>query len=228
MIWAIVPSKTLGRAKTRLASMLEPEERRALSLAMLRDVLTALLGVQTIDRVAVVTQDNEVACAAYTMGAGVLLDGGKGHNTALEEAIVHCQGKGASAVLIVSADLPLLRAATVEQIVARAMEHPSPRLALLAPSREGTGTNAMLQRPPGALPLRFGPNSLQLHQQVAEERQVQVELIQAADLGLDIDTPADLLDFARMVVPGHTQAALTKMQLMERLLEHFYGTAPVL
>ena len=228
MIWAIVPSKTLEQAKTRLASMLEPEERRALSLAMLRDVLTALLEARTIDRVAVVTRDNEVACTAYTMGAGMLLDGGKGHTAALEEAIVHCKSQGASAVLIVSADLPLLRSATIEQMVARAMEHPSPRLALLAPSREGTGTNALLQRPPGELPLRFGPHSLQLHQQVAEEQQVQVELIQSADLGLDIDTPADLLDFARIPAPGHTQAALTKMQLMERLLEHFYGTAPVL
>ena len=228
MIWAIVPSKTLGRAKTRLASMLEPEERRTLSLSMLRDVLTALLGTRMIDRVVVVTQDNMVACAAYSMGAGVLLDGGKGHNAALEEAIVHCQSQGASAALIVSADLPLLRSATIEQMVARALEHPSPRLALLAPSHEGTGTNAMLQRPPGVLPLRFGPNSLQLHQQVAEEQQVPVELAQSTDLGLDIDTPADLLDFARIAVPGHTQAALTKMQLMERLLEHFYSTAPVL
>lgn len=228
MIWAIVPSKTLERAKTRLASMLEPEERRELSLAMLRDVLTALLGARNLDRVAVVTQDNVVACAAYTMGAGVLLDAGKGHNAALEEAIAHCQSKGASAVLIVSADLPLLSLATVEQIIARAVEHPAPRLALLAPSRDGTGTNGMLQRPPGVLPLRFGPNSLQLHQQVAEEQQAPVELVQSADLGLDIDTPADLLDFARIAEPGHTQTALLKMQLMERLLEHFYGTAPVL
>ena len=228
MIWAIVPSKTLEQAKTRLASMLAPEERRALSLAMLRDVLTALLEARTIDRVAVVTQDNVVACTAYTLGASVLLDGGKGHNAALEEAIVHCQRKEASAVLIVSADLPLLRSATIEQMVARAIAHPAPRLAVLAPSRDGTGTNAMLQRPPGVLPLRFGPNSLQLHQQVAEEQQVQVELMQSADLGLDIDTPADLLDFARVAVPGHTQFALLKMQLMERMLEHFYGTAPVL
>lgn len=228
MIWAIVPAKTLEQAKTRLASMLAPEERRALSLAMLRDVLTALLGARTIDRVAVVTRDNVVACTAYTMGAGVLLDGGRGHNAALEEAIAHCQSKGASAVLIVSADLPLLRSTTIEQMGAQAMEQPSPRLALLAPSRDGTGTNAMLQRPPSALPLRFGPNSLQLHQQVGEERQVQVELVQSADLGLDIDTPADLLDFARVAGPGHTQAVLLKMQLMERLLEHFYGTAPVL
>lgn len=228
MIWAIVPSKTLEQAKTRLASMLEPEERRALSLAMLRDVLTALLEARTIDRVAVITRDNMVACAAYTMGASVLLDGGRGHNAALEEAIAHSQSKGASAVLIVSADLPLLRSATIEQIMARAIEHPAPRLALLAPSRDGTGTNAMLQRPPGVLPLRFGPNSLQLHQQVAEEQQIPVELAQSADLGLDIDTPADLLDFARVAGPGHTQAALLKMELMDRLLEHFYSTAPIL
>ena len=31
MIWAIVPAKTLEQAKTRLARVLSPEERRALS-----------------------------------------------------------------------------------------------------------------------------------------------------------------------------------------------------
>jgi len=228
MIWAIVPAKTLGRAKTRLASMLEPEERRALSLEMLRDVLGTLLGARTIDRVAVVTQDNVVGCTAYALGAGVLLDGGRGHNAALEGAIAHCQSKGASGVLIVSADLPLLRSRTVEQMVAQAMEHPSSHLVLLAPSRDGTGTNALFQRPPGVLPLHFGTQSLQLHQHVAQERQTPVQLVRSVDLGLDIDTPADLLDFARMAVPGHTQRILMQMQLMERVLEHFYGTAPVL
>src|ERR1700680_3207545 len=41
-IWAVVPVKELDRAKERLAPVLPPERRRALMLAMLEDVLTAL------------------------------------------------------------------------------------------------------------------------------------------------------------------------------------------
>ena len=39
---AVVPVKELDRAKERLAPVLPPEQRRALMLAMLEDVLTAL------------------------------------------------------------------------------------------------------------------------------------------------------------------------------------------
>src|SRR5258707_490022 len=41
-MWAVVPVKELDRAKERLAPVLPPERRRALMLAMLEDVLTAL------------------------------------------------------------------------------------------------------------------------------------------------------------------------------------------
>ncbi|HCD27329.1 MAG TPA: 2-phospho-L-lactate guanylyltransferase, partial [Gammaproteobacteria bacterium] len=41
-MWAIVPIKTFERAKQRLADVLSPAERRALMLAMARDVLTSL------------------------------------------------------------------------------------------------------------------------------------------------------------------------------------------
>ena len=41
-MWAIVPIKTFERAKQRLADVLSEEERRALMLAMARDVLTCL------------------------------------------------------------------------------------------------------------------------------------------------------------------------------------------
>ena len=46
--YALVPVKGLSRAKTRLAGALTGDERAGLVLAMLRDVLTALRGLQTI------------------------------------------------------------------------------------------------------------------------------------------------------------------------------------
>ena len=42
MSWVLVPVKNLSRSKQRLGSVLCPEEREGLMLAMLRDVLTAI------------------------------------------------------------------------------------------------------------------------------------------------------------------------------------------
>ena len=54
-VWAVVPVKELDRAKERLAAVLPPERRRALMLAMLEDVLTALAATPGLDGLAVVT-----------------------------------------------------------------------------------------------------------------------------------------------------------------------------
>jgi 2-phospho-L-lactate guanylyltransferase (CobY/MobA/RfbA family) len=53
-MWAIVPIKSLESAKRRLADVLNPDERRALMLAMARDVLTALARCQRLAGVLIV------------------------------------------------------------------------------------------------------------------------------------------------------------------------------
>lgn len=216
MIWAIVPAKTLEQAKTRLAQALSPEERRALSLAMLRDVLSALRGAAHLDGVAVVTADAALAAAARALGAAVIPEQTTGQNTALEAGVDYARALGAAEVLIVSAYLPLLCPATIEQMLAQARENQQSRLVLLAPSHEGTGTNAMLQRPPGVIPFLFGPNSLQRHQQAAAERGVPVELMQARELAFDVDLPADLAELLNSPYETESQMILEQMYLLSQ------------
>lgn len=226
MIWAIVPAKTLDHAKTRLAQVLSPDERRALSLAMLRDVLSALRGAENLDHVAVVTADAALAAAARAMSIEVIAEQTTGQNEALEAGAAYAHAQGASEVLVVSADLPLLSSATVEQFIeqawARSHQTEQAPLVLLAPSHEGTGTNAMLQRPPGIIPFLFGPNSLQRHQQAAAERGVQVDLMRARELAFDVDLPADLAALNSSPDQTYTQAALSHLRLPQRLHEYFY------
>ncbi len=222
MIWAIVPAKQLAQAKTRLARALDPGERRLLSLAMLRDVLGALCAAQSLDRVAVVTADSALATVAGELGVEVIPEQSSGQNAALEAGAAYCREHGADALLVVSADLPLLCAASVEQLIAQGMQAQQRCLVLLAPSKEGTGTNAMLQRPPGVIPFLFGSNSLQQHQQAAAAREVQVDLVQAHALAFDVDTPADLLALANSPGHTHTHAAIAQMRLPQRLPAPFY------
>jgi 2-phospho-L-lactate guanylyltransferase len=222
MIWAIVPAKMLEQAKTRLAQVLSPEERQALSLAMLRDVLTALRGAEHLDGVAVVTADVALAAVARELEVPVIAEQTIGQNTALEAGVDYARMQGATEALIVSADLPRICAATIEHLLAQARQNEQRRLVLLAPSHEGTGTNAMLQRPPGVIPFLFGLNSLQRHQQAAAERGVLVELAQARELAFDVDLPADLLELAASPGQTHTQTALAAMRIQQRLRAPFY------
>ena len=67
---------------------------------------------------------------------------------------------GAGAALVLTADLPLLHPDDIDAIVAAGSAE---RSVLIVPSHEGTGTNAMLLRPPQALAPRLGPDSLARH-----------------------------------------------------------------
>ena len=69
MISALVPVKAPARAKSRLVPHLGREMAQRLALAMMGDVVEALLGVRGLARVVVVTPDPEVARAAEEAAA---------------------------------------------------------------------------------------------------------------------------------------------------------------
>src|SRR4051812_47400037 len=69
---AIVPLKRLDQAKTRLAEVLSPPERRQLMEALLGDVLGVLRAVPQIDRVVVASSDPGAAAIAARYDAACL------------------------------------------------------------------------------------------------------------------------------------------------------------
>jgi 2-phospho-L-lactate guanylyltransferase len=81
-------------------------------------------------------------------------------------------------------------------MIAQSVRYP----VVLAPSREGTGTNALIVRPPLALPYLFGVNSLQRYQQAARQTQLGSILYHSIGLALDIDTIDDLDDLSELQV----------------------------
>ena len=58
MTLAIVPVKRLADTKSRLLAHLDAPQREAFALAMLQDVIGALLGASSIKRTVVVTPDD--------------------------------------------------------------------------------------------------------------------------------------------------------------------------
>jgi 2-phospho-L-lactate guanylyltransferase len=113
-------------------------------------------------------------------------------NAALHQATAFAASRGASAVLILPADLPLLTLADVARLWRASQQLYADRAMVIAPDSQGQGTNALLVRPPGALAYQFGPGSFQRHCQQARERGLAWHIDRSPRLGLDVDLPADL------------------------------------
>lgn len=204
--WAVVPIRGLETAKTRLGGELDPEERRSLVTEMLRRTLVATRDADSIDGTVVVTMDPAAAAMATRHRAiGLLERVPGGLNAAIEAARSVAIARGASAVLVLPADLPAVSAAALDALVATARDaaigptdgsaangtRPN-GLALVVPDRHGEGTNALLVSPPAAVAPRFGDRSRTAHRAAAQEAGL-VYLEVDGPLSLDVDTAADLL-----------------------------------
>jgi 2-phospho-L-lactate guanylyltransferase len=185
---ALVPVKALSAAKSRLAPHLSRQQRETLVLDMLRHVLRVLLDSRLFERISVVSPDILVLEWAQAWGAWPLVEEQHDHNSALHAAALREQAAGVSAILTISADLPLLRVSDIQAMVEQSKHYQ----VVLAPSQDGTGTNAMLVHPPLALPYLFGANSLQRYLQAARQWKLSNITYNSIGLALDIDTIEDL------------------------------------
>ena len=205
---ALLPAKPLLWAKTRLGPLLDDQARMALACAMFTDVLDALCGATGLDAVVVVTADPTLAALARQASAVVIDEGAsRGLNGAVSLGTDAAVRLGASAVLVVLSDVPLVTASDVDELLARAPR----RGALVVPSKEGTGTNAMLRQPPTVFPPCFGGRSLERHVATAERADVPCEIVRNVRLGFDLDTPEDLRAFAALRSATATQRELLRL-----------------
>lgn len=193
---ALIPVKSLSEAKSRLATHLALHERENLVLDMLQHVLQVLRDSNVLEQIAVVSPDQRVLRQAQAWGAQAVVEEIPGHNAALNAAALKELAAGTTALLTIAADLPLLHPSDIRMLVAQSAQYP----VVLAPSRDGTGTNAILVRPPLAVPYLFGANSLQCYQQAARQRELGSTLYRSIGLALDIDTIDDLDDLYELQV----------------------------
>ncbi len=202
---AIIPVRGLERAKTRLGEALDPEERHALVEGLLRRTIQAAVTTPGIRAVAVVSPDPEALAVAADAGAVTLPQGGGGLNEGLADGRAWVRELGATALLVIPADLPAINPGELGRVLEAARVRLAGSLAatpetgmtvtslvVLVPDRAGEGTNLLLLAPPGAIPFQFGPGSRAAHA-AAAARTGAVYLELTGPLGLDLDTPDDLL-----------------------------------
>jgi 2-phospho-L-lactate guanylyltransferase len=185
---ALVPVKGLAGAKSRLAAEAGRAGTRKLSLAMMADVVEALLAARGLDGVAVVTPDPEVAAAARAAGAKALLRDDGGLNPSIEAAGAELVRRREDGLLVVLGDVAALAAPEVEQLLEAGRDGG----VVLAPSRDG-GTSALLRVPRDLIPARFGPDSAKRHREEALRAGARFVELALPSLAIDVDVAEDAL-----------------------------------
>ena len=185
---AVVPVKDLRGTKSRLAPVLNPGARAGLTLYMMGRVIAAIRAAGVED-VCVVSPDRIVLDEAQKRGATPLIQESRGLNPALEEGRRRALDLGASTLLVLPADLPLLDAEDVRAVLKEAGEGPP---VVISPDGARSGTNALLLRPPDVLPFAFGLDSFEAHLGAARRRDLDVRVCERCHLSFDLDTAEDL------------------------------------
>jgi len=189
-IVAVVPVKPLRRGKSRLAAVLDDEERYRLNCYLFTHTLKVLKQVPELERILVVSRDTAALALAREHGAHTLQEPSDSQlNLALKRTTVLLRSTAVSTVVILPADLPLL---AVEDVQALLAALPEPEGLVLAPNAQETGTNGLAVRPPDRVEYRYGPNSFAQHLAYAREVGLPVAIVRRPGLQYDVDWPEDL------------------------------------
>ncbi len=186
----LLPVKDLKNAKKRLMSVLTPEERFGLAEAMLADTIRAVQGVRAAEKIFVVTNYGPVMDLARENGWQVLREERQiSESDSVDAASRICEERGVRSLLRLPLDLPLVQPGDIDELLN--VECASPAL-VIVPSRDGTGTNAILRTPPTLFPSHFGNGSFAKHLAEAGRAGARIVVRRNSRLEMDVDDAADL------------------------------------
>jgi 2-phospho-L-lactate guanylyltransferase len=152
---------------------------------MVSHVLDVARAMPAFDEVLVVSPERD----SVPRDVNVLRDSGTDLNAAFDAGRQAALAAGATGLVLLPADLPLLSGADLEQLLAAG----SRAGVAIAPDRRGSGTNGLyvsMQR--GArMRFAFGPGSRERHEAEARSCGYRAQIVAIPGLQADIDTRAD-------------------------------------
>jgi 2-phospho-L-lactate guanylyltransferase len=218
----LLPIKDLKHAKQRLAGLLTPEERMGLAQAMLADTLRAVRGVRLAGKIFVATNYGPAIRTAEENGWEILREERQvSESASVDWASRICAQKNVTGLLRLPLDLPLVQAVDLDELLA--VECAAPAV-VMVPSRDGTGTNAILRMPPALFPSHFGEGSFAKHRAEAEAAGARVIIRRKARLEMDVDDEADL----RALLQHDLSATHTGRWLADTGVAERFATASLL
>jgi 2-phospho-L-lactate guanylyltransferase len=174
---------------------------------MLHDVVTAIATWPQRPPCALVTSDPFARDLACQYDFEIIPDPeNPGETGAIEMATAFCVARGVEWTLVIPADIPLIRANELQQILTQAPADGT----VLAPAADGRGTNAAFRRPANLFSLRFGNDSFLPHLTAARATGKPCVVLQLPNLAVDVDNPEDVQSLLAYAGETRTQKLLRK------------------
>lgn len=193
---AVLPVKPLTCGKSRLHGCLSEEEIYELNRSLFESTYEMLSTSAAIDRVLVVSADEEILnYVNHTGGMPLREKPPCSLNSALRQALAHLEDNYPGKVLIIPADLALMTAKDLENFLKLGGEG---RFLALVPDRYQWGTNAILTSHPQLLTPRFGRRSFQKHAMQAANHCAELIVWLNRNIQRDLDTPQDLFVYNKI------------------------------
>src|SRR6202790_1854458 len=186
----LLPIKDLRNAKQRLAGVLSPEQRFGLAQAMLADPMRAVRGVRFARKIFVATNYQPAMLAARESGWEVLREEQQtSESDSVDAASRLGDHEGFTRLPRLPLDLPLVQAKDIDELLQ--LEFAAPAM-VIVPSRDGTGTNAILRTPPMLFRSQFGNGSFAKDTAAGERAGALVMVHRNPRIEMDVDDEADL------------------------------------
>jgi 2-phospho-L-lactate/phosphoenolpyruvate guanylyltransferase len=213
----LLPVKDLRNAKQRLVGFLTPQERFELAHAMLSDTFRAVRTVHLADKILVVTNYEPAARVAAKNGWEVLYEEQQiSESASIDFASRWCADHDISAALRVPLDIPLIQSGDIDELLTINCVGPA---LVIVPSRDGTGTNAILRTPPTLFPSHFGNGSFAKHCAEAARMGAQMLIHRNPRLEMDVDNESDLRALAQCDLTGTETGAWLRRSRVWSLLQ---------
>ncbi|MDQ3492570.1 MAG: 2-phospho-L-lactate guanylyltransferase [Chloroflexota bacterium] len=199
LLHVVVPLRSLASGKARLGGSIDAEERETLLRGMLRRTLAVLDAWPASRAIHLVSTDPGLLVETVvdlSTPVRPLLQRHGGLNEALRMGRDDAVAAGATAVLMLPADLPYLSIDALDGLLeaadaALAAGSGGPVL-VIAPSDARQGTNALLLSPPDLIEPCFGLDSFEAHLRASARVGAALQVVDDPALGFDVDTPEDL------------------------------------
>lgn len=204
-----VLAKSPQEAKTRLAPVLDRNERADLAAAMLRDVLAVLVTTCPHGPVTVISSDPHIGSIANAFGAEFHRElSPSGLNGAARCALEIARRSAQGPALILPADLPLLRPQDIADLSLL-----SAKGGVVAARSVDGGTNALVVPTHLDWPFAYGVDSFHHHRIAALSLGQSFSALTRTSLACDLDNPAMLHRMRHTNLlsqcGAHTRAAIT-------------------
>ena len=202
-LWLVVPVRSLGDGKSRLAPALDAKQRRGFVERLLVRTLERAAKFPGLERTLVVSACNEARGLARACGAMTIEEHAPtGLNTALRQAQLALRDAGVTRMQMVSSDLPLLQPEDLQCLAAA----PPAGAVAIAPDRRRQGTNGICLPAAMEFDFSFGPDSFQRHLDRMKQLDIRSAIVERVGLAFDVDMPEDLAEL-RALEKEHQHAA---------------------